>query len=372
MKTEDIFELNKPVTSLVLHAYQPHIISDDELKYIVDDSYLPLLLIHERIGIPFTLNIQGCLLDRLPRVAPHFVEKVNILNKRNMIELMTSAYYHPLLPLISKKSRMYHIEKNIEAHSKIFGARPKGFWPPELAWNPASVGELAKYGIKWVMVDGSALIRAWSLGSLRVAPSDGIVVPGELMQPYYLKCPNNVKEKVIAVVRHHLFSNTLFDTDTLISDSLMKCFINEFPDTNYGLICLAGDYERVYSENERRYEIILQYLLEKGVIFKTVSEGISMFQQMETIFIPPWSWQGSLDNWVRGEEERSYLRELQEAWQFYINIEVQREHHHSIEKAREALLKAECSCNLYWNGPFAFIEEGYHQIELAWQLMKSI
>jgi alpha-amylase/alpha-mannosidase (GH57 family) len=100
------------------------------------------------------------------------------LAARGQIELTTSPYYHPILPLLLDKTSareampevslprhkggypddaVLHVRRAIESHAGHFGGRPTGMWPSEGSVSPAIIPLLAEYGIEWIGTDEEIL-----------------------------------------------------------------------------------------------------------------------------------------------------------------------------------------------------------------------
>jgi len=99
------------------------------------------------------------------------------LAEAGQIELTTSPYCHPILPLlwdtslarrafpnISLPNPFQHpedvraqIDKAISCHKEIFGIAPKGLWPSEGAVCPELIPVLSEAGIEWIATDEGIL-----------------------------------------------------------------------------------------------------------------------------------------------------------------------------------------------------------------------
>ena len=106
------------------------------------------------------------------------------LHERGQIELSTTPFFHPILPLlidsdIAKRSRpdsvlparFIHPEDAraqlrlaLEFHETLFGHRPVGIWPSEGSVCPELVPMLAELGVRWTATDEGILagsLDAW-------------------------------------------------------------------------------------------------------------------------------------------------------------------------------------------------------------------
>jgi alpha-amylase/alpha-mannosidase (GH57 family) len=356
--------LARPTICLVLHAYQPPNISDAEVEETVRCVYQPVLALHAALAAPLTLNVQGCLLQRIKTIAPGFLKLMRELARGELVEFTTSAHYHPCLPLLPRDRRQRQIAENLRAVEEILEVRPCGFWPPELAWSPAMSEQLIAYDLRWTIVDGSAFVRAWCCAADSVRDLAALYHPAELMQPYALRSAH----RLIAVPRQHEWSRRLFEDDALVHAHKLYACLTAMRVHARGLICLATDAERLAPETLRLYERLLRALAEFSDL-RTVTAAIADYPSNQTIDLPVWSWRGALDEWVRGEGERSFLRELDDACRRRENLISRLQDSKLAAEVDDSLMRAESSCWLFWRSPCRFLAEGFAQIGRANQIM---
>ena len=123
------------------------------------------------------------------------------------VELTTSPYFHPILPLLINSDsariargdiplpprRFAHpedaaeqVERGMRAHERVFGARPRGMWCSEQAVGEDVIPLLTGAGVEWTISDEGVLSR--SLGT-EILRSDGghVLDPQLLYRPYRLE-----------------------------------------------------------------------------------------------------------------------------------------------------------------------------------------
>ncbi|MFQ5819517.1 MAG: hypothetical protein ACE5I5_05980 [Candidatus Heimdallarchaeota archaeon] len=150
----------KPKVCMVLHAYQPPTQTKEILERIVRKCYLPVLTgLLEQSNINVTLNINGSLSKRLSDQYPEVIEKIEDLFKNAQLELLESAAYHPILPLLPSRDQEYQITLNSTINQQVFGNiyKPVGFFPPELAVSLEVLRQLAILGYQYVIIPPLAL-----------------------------------------------------------------------------------------------------------------------------------------------------------------------------------------------------------------------
>ncbi|MFX0196862.1 MAG: hypothetical protein ACFFCW_12110 [Candidatus Hodarchaeota archaeon] len=150
----------KPTFCMVLHAYQPPTQTEYILKRIVKNCYLPVMTgLLMQSSTKVTLNINGSLSEMLSDQYPEVIEKIEDLYKNDQLEFLESAAYHPILPLLPPRDRVYQISLNSTINQEIFGNiyKPIGFFPPELAVSRDVIRQLALRGYEYVIVPPLAL-----------------------------------------------------------------------------------------------------------------------------------------------------------------------------------------------------------------------
>lgn len=111
-----------------------------------------------------------------------FLEKIK--NKCDNLELVTSPYSHPIIPLlISSKAGQTanpHIHlpnpqfacpddakrqvmNGLELFSDVAGFTPSGLWPSEMSVDSETVTLLAQCGVKWIVADEAILTKTFGL-----------------------------------------------------------------------------------------------------------------------------------------------------------------------------------------------------------------
>ena len=141
---------------LLLHIYQPPDRFDDLLHRVVRESHRPLLrLLQARPDARVSLNLNWCLTEKwLEKGFEDCVESLDSLLRWERVELTGSAAYHPILPLIPRHEIRRQISYNSERHQEVFSSwKPRGFFPPELAFGHELPPVLVDLGFEWCLAD---------------------------------------------------------------------------------------------------------------------------------------------------------------------------------------------------------------------------
>ncbi len=140
-----------------LHLYQPVNEDAHNIKEATEKSYLRIIrALEEHPNIKFTMNITGCLFLRWDELGYRdLISRIKKLIRKGQLELVSSAAYHPLLPLIPKEEAIEQIKENEKILKKYLGDNLKlyGFFFPEMAYSKDAAKIVRKLGYEWIIVD---------------------------------------------------------------------------------------------------------------------------------------------------------------------------------------------------------------------------
>ncbi len=115
------------------------------------DTYDGLKYLKQK-GRKFTEDDKGILRNVQKDILKGTIPLYRDLSQRGIVELSTSAFYHPIIPLLIDTDRArdampgcdlprtrfawpedasHQITAGLDLFEKVFGTRPKGMWPPE-------------------------------------------------------------------------------------------------------------------------------------------------------------------------------------------------------------------------------------------------
>jgi len=144
----------------LLHIYQPPTQDVRILEQIDKECYEPLFsIINESEIAKFTLNVNAGLIEMLlENGLDSTVELMKNLVSELKLEIMGTAKFHPILPLIPKKETFHQIQLNEEIIRREFGNawERKGFFPPEMAISSKIAKYVREIGYDWVIQSGIA------------------------------------------------------------------------------------------------------------------------------------------------------------------------------------------------------------------------
>jgi len=177
-------------------------------------------------GSGFTENEKTLLVQKQREVLALIVPEYKRLSEMGRIELTTTPFYHPILPLLYDTelakiavpdihlpiARFAHpedakaqVERAIAYHEKLFGSRPAGMWPAEGSVAEEIIPLLADEGIKWIGTDEEVLAR--SLGIHIERDFAGVMKNPEVLYKPYLAGKGG--KSVSIVFRDHTISDLI-------------------------------------------------------------------------------------------------------------------------------------------------------------------
>jgi alpha-amylase/alpha-mannosidase (GH57 family) len=174
-------------------------------------------------GKYFTAEDKHTVIAKQFEVMGKVIPKYRELSERGQIELTTTPFYHPILPLICDtnvaREALPHIRlpeapfqhpEDAEAqirlavdfHEQRFGCKPGGMWPSEGSVSEQIIPLVAKAGIKWLATDEGILERTLSKIEMR----QRTLAAAELYQPYLVEHEGS---SVAMVFRNHFISDQI-------------------------------------------------------------------------------------------------------------------------------------------------------------------
>jgi alpha-amylase/alpha-mannosidase (GH57 family) len=351
-------------------------------EFFLEDKDLAELV---RKGRNYTLDDQRFVIRRereeLAKVLPAHATAA----KAGSIELSTSPFYHPILPLLCDTNigavsspglplpqrRFRHpedardqIQRGLDLHDKVFGVRPRGVWPSEGSVSEEAIAIAHGLGVNWMATDEGVLGR--SLGIYFSRDGQGRL-PGHLGEKLYnVHRYENGATQMNLVFRDHTLSDLIgFVYSGMPPQDAARHLIQNIRQAAQPVLDMGRDavvpiildgenaweyYPKSGREFLRRFYEGLQNSL--GLEAVTVSEAIDRQQSAPKLFaLTPGSWiNANFNVWIGAPEDNRSWDYLSQARDFYAqnapkSSEVQR------ELAYQELLIAEGSDWNWWYGP---------------------
>jgi len=257
------------------------------------------------------------------------------LQDEGRIEITTTPFYHPILPLLCNtsvarvsspemtlpKKRFSHpedaawqIEEAIKYHTEQFGTPPRGMWPSEGSVSDEALDLIISKGIDWIATDEDILFRTLSLYDKKYKDTESFD-RRIIYRPYKLKRDSR---HVTVVFRDKNLSDMISfnynawdqaDAAWNLIGHINKVAENLRRDTDRALITIVMDGENAweyFEDNGRKFFETLYGNLDRqpDVCSTTVSEFLELEPAKRTISnIFPASWiNHDFKIWI-GEEQ---------------------------------------------------------------------
>ncbi len=325
-------------------------------------------------------------LEFLKLVLPIYKEAAG----RGQIELSTTPFYHPILPLICDSDiarvanpstplprRAYRhpedareqLRRAREYHERMFGAPPAGLWPSEGSVSDQALAIAAEEGFKWFGTDEGVLGRTLNVGFFR--DSSGLPANSErLYQPWKIHTGG---QTITGFFRDHHISDLIgfvysrMDAKAAAADlhGRLRFLGERVPNKNPLTVCLFLDGENAWEYfpgNGREFLREFYGRIQGDADFRalTVSEAIAAageIPQNNGIF--PASWiNANFDVWIGSSEDVAAWELLWDAREAFARAETAYKEGRegaptaeALASAKESLLVAEGSDWCWWYGP---------------------
>jgi alpha-amylase/alpha-mannosidase (GH57 family) len=192
-------------------------------EYFLADPDVSALI---RKGEDFNRDDQLLVMAKQHEILAKVIPAYSEAAKRGTVELSTTPYYHPILPLVCDTNagaestpglplparRFRHpddaalqIQRAIELHEQTFGARPVGLWPSEGSVSDEALGLASKLGIRWMATDEGVLAR--SIGYNFSRDVHGRLHADSAQQLYNIHRFENGESRMNIVFRDHALSD---------------------------------------------------------------------------------------------------------------------------------------------------------------------
>jgi len=310
--------------------------------------------------------------------------------QRGQIEISTTPFYHPILPLICDSDiarvanpgtplprRAYRrpedareqLRRAIEYHERMFGRKPAGLWPSEGSVSDQSLTIAAEEGFQWFGTDEGVLGRTLNVAFFR----DSAGFPanaGRLYKPYKLQLGERA---LTGFFRDHHISDLIgfvysrMDGKAAAADlhGRLRGLADRSQPASPMTVCIFLDGENAweyYPGNGRDFlrEFYTRVQSDQDFRALTASEAAAASIEVPTISgIFPASWiNANFDVWIGHSEDVTAWELLWDAREAYSRAASAAKKglpaaptHSALAEAWESLLAAEGSDWCWWYGP---------------------
>lgn len=353
----------------------------------MDEFFLEDADIRELVdkGRDYSLQDQQLVIARQREFLAKVLPAYAAAEKRGGIEVSTSPFYHPILPLLcdTKMGAVSHaglplpsnrfrhpedareqIERGLKLHEQVFGMRPRGMWPSEGSVSDEVLAIAHDLGLNWVATDEGVLGR--SVGTTFHRDSTGNLNPVGADQLYRVYRWTQRSAAMSMVFRDHSLSDLIgFVYSGVPAKEAAEDFIRRVKDSAAEVvkqgrspvvpIILDGENAwESFPQSGREFLRRLYDAIQKDPAFEavTVSEAIAReTAPRELSSICPGSWiNANFDVWIGAPEDNVAWDHLSAARDFY-SENAKSASPEQKELACEELLIAEGSDWNWWYGP---------------------
>ena len=137
----------------------------------------------EKKGRDFTAQDLALVVERGRAACARVLPLYRVLAERGQVELTSSPYYHPIVPLLvdseigrralpamklptrfsAPDDARLQIARGKALHERAFGNTPRGMWPPEGSISPEALAAYRAEGVRWLATDEGNLWRSLDL-----------------------------------------------------------------------------------------------------------------------------------------------------------------------------------------------------------------
>lgn len=317
----------------------------------------------------------------LARVLPAYKEAQN----RGAIEISTSPFYHPILPLICDtdagaishpglplpgqpfrhpEDAREQIVAGMNLHEQLFGVRPRGMWPSEGSVSNEALAIAHQCGLEWMATDEGVLGR--SLSTWMERDGAGNLSARSAAELYQIYRWEQDGAEMRIVFRDHSLSDLIgFVYSGISAKDAVKDFIRRIKagaepvlkqgqDAVVSVILDGENAWEYYPQSGREFLRRLYDAIQQDKLFETltVSEAVSRAPKSETLsYMVPGSWiNANFDVWIGAQEDNLAWDHLSAARDFF-DVNMERATADQKQLAFQELLIAEGSDWNWWYGP---------------------
>jgi alpha-amylase/alpha-mannosidase (GH57 family) len=302
--------------------------------------------------------------------------------ERGQIEISTSPFYHPILPLLCDtaiaqeshpgvklpRRRFHHPEDArdqlraaVALHERVFGRRPQGLWPSEGSVSDEVLRLAAEDGFLWAATDEGVLARSKQMGFHR--RGDGTLQGGEeLYRPHVLAAGD---KPISLFFRDHQLSDLVgfvysrMNPQAAASDLYHHIkAAGRSAGQRPAVVSVILDGENAweyYSGNGREFlkAFYGQVAADPGLRAVTASEALKVTEPGSLSHIVPGSWiNANYDVWIGADEDNQAWDRLNDARDFYAqHADTPKVTPENRRLAQQELWVAEGSDWCWWYGP---------------------
>ncbi len=356
----------------------------------------------------FAESDKAIVFDEVRRIMAQVIPIHRQLQDAEQIEVTTTPYAHPILPLINNISiatignpkgeqpRLFaypadaraHLQRSVEIYQETFGRAPRGLWPGEGAVAQPIVSLVSAAGYKWMATGEPVLAKSLGIGQFTRDSQDTVQQADQLYRPYFAQGTDG--EPVMIVFRDLVLSDKIGFTYSgtpgrQAADDFMQRLENirerlkQEGATGPHLVSVILDGENAWENYDNDGKAFLHALYQSLADSKTVktvtpAEYLALFPDQERMgYLFPGAWfSANYDTWI-GESEET------QAWNYLFQVRADLAQYdlynnkaapspEALEQAVDFMYLAEGSDWFWWygadqdSGNDAYFDEGFRAL----------
>jgi hypothetical protein len=342
--------LGKVGFAFCVHNHQPL----GNFDWVIEDSYrlayLPFLETLEKSPhFRAAVHNTGFLLDWLTEHHPDYLHRLRTLAERDQVEILTGAYYEPILIAIPDRDRQAQIARLTEQCRQRLVRRedrPLGMWLAERVWEPSLPGSLAAAGVGYTLLDETHFLKTPGFRS------------GE--GGYYLTEDQGASVAVVPIddfLRHSI----PFDPPEKVSEFLLDRagetddVLYTFADDGEKLGSWPGTHEWVYEKGWMSH--LVELLADNADAIEMVLPGeyLASHPPRGLVYLPPCSY-NEMNKWSGGNWRNFLVRYPESNWlhKRVMAVSATLARRRNGDPALDRIHRAETN-DAYWHGVFGGI-----------------
>ncbi len=330
------------------------------------------------------------LFGEIRRILQEVIAIHKELQDRGQIEVTTTPYAHPILPLIYDtdlalvgnpgadmpqrfsypNDAIAHLKRSVEIYEQHFGRAPRGLWPGEGAVAQEIVPLVAKAGYQWMATGEPVLAQSLGIGNFTRDSRETVQEADALYRPYYVVDAKSGAHVAVFFRDWTLSDKVGFTYSGMSGDKAAQDLINRLENIRSRLqtegakgphivsIILDGENAWEYYDNDGKLFLNTLYrLLAESKTIKTVtpSEYLAMFPEQRTLErLYPGAWfSPNYDTWIGEAEEKqawNYLAQARYDLSKYDMLKTRQAAPEAIAQALDYMYLAEGSDWFWWYG----------------------
>ncbi|MBA3696169.1 MAG: glycoside hydrolase [Methylotenera sp.] len=221
-------------------------------------------------GVLFTIEDRQSLFQVIGETINNLIPRYRALMQAKQIEISTTPYYHPILPLLldfkstrdampdaplpetaqypgGQSRAIAHVLTAKKYHENLFGEPPRGMWPAEGGVSHAALSLMAENGIQWAATGQGVLAN-----SLRKCNLDATDKNEYLFKPYRI---TNGEQDILCFFRDDLLSDKIgFEYGKMHSSDAVNDFVHALESIHYANDSQTSQVVSVILDGENAWE----------------------------------------------------------------------------------------------------------------------